>query len=534
MVNYYNCPDRARNALLKQAHGLWRHLMILLAACLFISNPGVSQTTTLGYYVPCSPPICAAPTHPTCENPYGSVTVINPPAGSGYYYSIDGGPFQASAYFGKLEPGYHYIRVRKGYDGCISYPTKVYINPRPYIPAAPTCVVTTHPTCDKPYGSVTVTNPPAGSGYYYSIDNGPFQASPYFGYLQPGYHYIRVRKGYHGCPSYPTKVYIYPVPSKPYVHVTAGPSYCHYNVPTVRITATASGGSGTGYTYVFTRPDGSTFADADGVIEVTQPGTYRVVVTDSRGCKAYGSVTPYFVPCKPYAGCSPGYWKNHHSSWCDKYDPSSSFFGVFNTYGNTGGLSSSLTLDGALNTGGGGYAALARQATAALLNACNYGVNYPYTEYQIKTAVISAFRYGTATLGGKYYGSVEALKNELDRANNLGCPLNGPNNATSTNIESSIAEEGIHKGLNTAIDISAYPNPYTESASINFTVQSGGEYTLFVHDLNGRVVQELGTGIAEAGKSYGFILDTDLPAGLYIARLKIGNETKAIRIMRRK
>jgi uncharacterized repeat protein (TIGR01451 family) len=106
-------------------------------------------------------------------------------------------------------------------------------------------------------------------------------------------------------------------------------------------------------------------------------------------------------------GCSTGYWKNHTTNWPTAYHTSDSFDTVFGT------SASSLSLSNCLNQGGGGLNALARQASAALLNAVDPRINYPLTVDQVKTAVKNAIARGQ-------YGD---LTNLLDHYNNLGCPF---------------------------------------------------------------------------------------------------------------
>ena len=67
----------------------------------------------------------------------------------------------------------------------------------------------------------------------------------------------------------------------------------------------------------------------------------------------------------------------------------------------------------ALGLGGGGAKALARHATAALLNASNPTVGYPYTEAQVKQVVQAAYA----------SGDFETGKNLLAGANEAGCQL---------------------------------------------------------------------------------------------------------------
>jgi hypothetical protein len=117
------------------------------------------------------------------------------------------------------------------------------------------------------------------------------------------------------------------------------------------------------------------------------------------------------------AGCTPGYWRNHADRWIG-VTPDADFddtFGVdlFNP---------NITLGQAIWLGGGGANALARHATAALLN--SYGgkpnsdgttVAYAYTTVQVIQMVQDAVSNGT----------IDETKNLFEAANEAGCPLNG-------------------------------------------------------------------------------------------------------------
>jgi hypothetical protein len=131
-------------------------------------------------------------------------------------------------------------------------------------------------------------------------------------------------------------------------------------------------------------------------------------IAGSTGLSGATAVKAEYEPKEGDRGCTPGYWKQvHPNSWftyktTDLYDKT---FGV--TWKPT------LTLLGALNLGGGGYEALARHATAALLNAANPNVNYGLTTSQIIAMVQKAFK----------TGQPEQIKNELASFNEVKCSI---------------------------------------------------------------------------------------------------------------
>jgi hypothetical protein len=116
-------------------------------------------------------------------------------------------------------------------------------------------------------------------------------------------------------------------------------------------------------------------------------------------------------PLAPFQGCTPGYWRqeHHYDSWVG-YAPTDDFNTVFGVNASF----SPRTLGVAVQLNGGGENALARHAVAGLLNVANPNVNYFYTEAQVLAGVQSAY----AT------GNFEEFKDDLDFANNAGCPLN--------------------------------------------------------------------------------------------------------------
>jgi hypothetical protein len=119
-----------------------------------------------------------------------------------------------------------------------------------------------------------------------------------------------------------------------------------------------------------------------------------------------------------YQGCTAESWAGS-SNWCSTYKPTDSFFTVFGITNKRGlvGKAGTLNLLEAIGLKGGGYNKLAKQSTAALLNACSSAVNYQYLETQIKTEIKDAFN--NSVYNNSY---TNTLSSKFETANNAGCP----------------------------------------------------------------------------------------------------------------
>ncbi|MEW5990764.1 MAG: prealbumin-like fold domain-containing protein, partial [Chloroflexota bacterium] len=162
-----------------------------------------------------------------------------------------------------------------------------------------------------------------------------------------------------------------------------------------------------------------------------------------------GAATHIWVNTPPSEGCTPGFWKRWTNVWNDGDDAivaaitayvladgdpltvptagvagatSSLFretFGITPAQMTAAGLSADLTLEQAINTGGGGFNALVRHGTAGLL--ASVSVNYPLTIGQVLDGVQAAFVAGDYNLNN-ILTNVSAF-NELDHKS---CPKSDP------------------------------------------------------------------------------------------------------------
>jgi hypothetical protein len=133
-------------------------------------------------------------------------------------------------------------------------------------------------------------------------------------------------------------------------------------------------------------------------------------------------------------GCTPGYWKQtQHFDSYEEYTPDEAIYWVFrhNHVSAFDGLPADLAAYGNLSMvdalklkGGPGVTGateiLLRAATAAFLNAASEQIGYPMRRYNDPGNM--GYRISDALHSGDR-DQIIALASELDKANNLGCPI---------------------------------------------------------------------------------------------------------------
>jgi hypothetical protein len=122
-------------------------------------------------------------------------------------------------------------------------------------------------------------------------------------------------------------------------------------------------------------------------------------------------------------GCTPGFWKNNTGAW-EEYTPGQTVGSVFEIPAFFSELADDTLLD-ALNYDGGPFPVdmaelLLKQAVAAILNAAHEDIGYPYRRFDPPLAIIPAVN---AALASGDRDTMGDLKDILDEANQLGCPL---------------------------------------------------------------------------------------------------------------
>ena len=219
---------------------------------------------------------------PTCRLTSGTIAVTSPQQGTGFVYSIDNKPWQASATFTGLAPGTYQIKAKGLASGCESEPKTIVILPVPPAPATPIASVTFQPNCSITTGVIIVTSPAQATGFEFSIDNKSWQISSIFTGLSSGTHQVKVREIATGCESEPITLMVNPlldVPDAPVASVTIQPD-CAILTGTIVVT-TPKEGTGFGYSI-----DGAAF-QASATFASLAPGTHILKVRDmATGCES--------------------------------------------------------------------------------------------------------------------------------------------------------------------------------------------------------------------------------------------------------
>ncbi len=82
------------------------------------------------------------------------------------------------------------------------------------------------------------------------------------------------------------------------------------------------------------------------------------------------------------------------------------------------------------------------------------------------------------------------------------------------------------------VGLTAYPNPFKNSATVNFNLATKSEYQVILYDMKGSLVGILKNELAEAGKLVSIEVDgSALTAGLYIIKLQTPTKTSTLKLM---
>ncbi|MNX36331.1 hypothetical protein D3C86_666130 [compost metagenome] len=272
----------------------------------------ISASATVINAIPTAPivPILTSIVQPTCETPSGTIVMATQ---AGVEYSIDGVSFQASEIFSGLAPNNYTLYVRNiGDHSCLSQSNSVAtIDPLPVLPATPTLVEMTQPTCLEPTGKIEIA---PQANVQYSIGNG-YQDSNLFVDLLPGNYTISVRlRNSITCMSSGLEQTVNPIPPQIQFETTGD---CENKVYTLTATPLGSSYDPDNVSYQWKDAAGSPVGSNSNVLNVSEvisassetelfPVTYTLTITSTdTGCETSGNTTIESIYCDIQKGISP-------------------------------------------------------------------------------------------------------------------------------------------------------------------------------------------------------------------------------------
>lgn len=256
---------------------------------------GVTNVT-IGIYDPCSGTtvvVTATKVDPTAGQSNGSITA-SATGGSGFTYSLNGGPFQVSGTFTGLAAG-SYTVTAKNSNGCTGTTIITLGTANPCGSVTITVTLTkVDPTSGQSNGSITATAT-GGTGFTYSLNGGAYQASNVFTGLPAGTYTVTAKSSL-GClgTAQITLTATNPCSTINITITTVIVDYTPCITPaTGKITVTASGS--TGFTYNL---NGGAY-QASNIFSGLTAGTYTVGVKDVNGCTKTATAIVGTVPKGP-------------------------------------------------------------------------------------------------------------------------------------------------------------------------------------------------------------------------------------------
>lgn len=86
--------------------------------------------------------------------------------------------------------------------------------------------------------------------------------------------------------------------------------------------------------------------------------------------------------------------------------------------------------------------------------------------------------------------------------------------------------------VGTPIQVTVYPNPFVETATFNYTLETAGDVNITVFDQSGKLIATLENGTKDAGNYETRFNAAKLPSGLYYARIQAGATTQVTKLFK--
>lgn len=258
---------------------------IIILIFLFLSCGKGGSTTPADPCRGVTVTVTASLTNPTAGSSNGSL-VVSASGGTGFTYSLNGGAYQSSSSFSNLSSG-AYTVTAKNSNGCTGSGSFTLIANNPC--AGVTITVTgtlTNPTAPGLNNGAIASSASGSTGFSFSIDNGPYQASGNFSGLSAGLHMVTA-KDVNGCTGTANFTLVAPNPCAGVNIVVTGtvtnPTSAGSSNGSINANATGS----SGFTYSLNSGTFQASANFTGL----NAGNYTVTAKDANGCTGSANFT---------------------------------------------------------------------------------------------------------------------------------------------------------------------------------------------------------------------------------------------------
>ncbi len=235
------------------------------------SNSCIYTTSPLTILNSTAATVTGIPSSAGCNLTNGSITALAVGGTPPYFYSVNGGIYQASNLFSNLSAGPYILNVLDS-TNCSSNSSIINV-PGSFTPLV--TAVSKSSTCGQANGSILANAVSGVAPYLFSIDGIAFQISNQFTQLLAG-AYLVVLKDSFGCISNPLQINVLNV-SGASVSAQASPTTCGKNNGSIL----AQGSAGV-LPYTFSI-NGTTFQNSNLFSDLS-PGNYLVTIQDSNNC----------------------------------------------------------------------------------------------------------------------------------------------------------------------------------------------------------------------------------------------------------
>jgi len=134
------------------------------------------------------------------------------------------------------------------------------------------------------------------------------------------------------------------------------------------------------------------------------------------------------------------------------------------------------------------------------------------------------FNSGFSTGGGQFHASIAPCKMSNKQ-------INIPQTEEITYVYQEKQTAGFKTGATEATALKSFPNPFQANTTLEYDLETGGPVLLVVTDINNRIITVLVDQNQDAGLQSVNFSGSELPSGVYFAKLKTGNNISIARLL---